>query len=82
MLEQASHKSLAEISLLVIAAHLALILWIIFAPSSLHKPQKPAERLVVKTIQLNPVQAQKPKAPSPIIKQERTPVKVEDPQKL
>lgn len=52
-------RSLPRITFFVLAIHFVLILWVIFSPYSIEKRPKVKERLVVKTIPLNPVQ--KPK---------------------
>lgn len=51
-------KTLPQIALFVIAVHAILILWIIFVTPIAFKPHKQAERLLVKTVQLNPRPAQ------------------------
>ena len=73
----AHDKSLGQIALFVVFLHAILILWVIFVPfSSQPKTRQQTERLVVKTVQLNP-QIEKPpvkpqvmetpKAPAPVL---------------
>ncbi len=62
---QTQDRSLAQVTLYVIAIHALLILWVIFFAFSPHQDRKPTERLVVKTIQLSPPNIQTRPLPPP-----------------